>query len=74
MKYGITWYVGDGEHDYEESGSDEYTTLKELLDGLYERVTGVFGEELLFDALDYGRQDSIHWITDDYGFAFYRST
>lgn len=74
MKYGITWFVGDGEHDYEEAGRQEYGTLRELLlDGLL-AGGAAFGPELLFEALVGGCQDTIYWITDDFGFAFYRAT
>lgn len=72
MKYGIRWYVGVGEHDYEEAGEEEYATVGELLtDGLLGRGA-VFGHDLLFEALVDGRQDTVHWVTDDFGFAFYR--
>ncbi len=72
MKYGIIWYVGVGEHDYEEEGRSQYATMAEMLTGLHTMVTLLYGEDLLFDALDYGRQEAIYWVTDTYGFAFYR--
>lgn len=72
VKYGIIWYVGEGEHDYKESARAEYQSVKELLNGLYSSAACVMGEELLFDALFEGRQDTVYWLTDDYGFAFYR--
>lgn len=50
VKYGIRWYVDDGEHSYKDSGHSEHATLRE--------------------ALEYGRQEDIHWITDNFGFAF----
>ena len=73
MSYGISWYVGVGEHDYEETSRQEYDTLRELLlDGLLVKGSAAYGEKALFKALHEGRQDTVHWITDDFGFAFYR--
>lgn len=72
MKYGLCWYAGIDEHDYEETSRAEYATLRELLDALYGKGTQMFGEEMVFDALYEGRQDTIHWVTDNSGFAFYR--
>lgn len=83
MRYGIRWYAGVGEHDYEEHSTAEYATLAELLNGLLNPPTdGVWEwalycthfEDLVFDALDFGRQDSVYWVTDDFGFELYRPT
>ena len=73
MKYGIRWYAGIGEHGYEQCGFSEHDSLQGLFDGLM-KGAGAYGEsdDLLFDALDYGRQDTIYWITDDFGFELYR--
>lgn len=72
MKYGIHWYAGVGEHDYEVTGSNEYASMGELLGGLLAHGSQLLDEDLVFDALHNGPQDVIYWITDDYGFAFYR--
>lgn len=68
MKFGIRWYVGVGEHDYEESGFVEYATMREVFGRLMKEVPD---DEHLFDTLD-GRQDDVYWITDGYGFELYR--
>ncbi len=71
MKYGIRWYVADGDHDYTEEGFSEHSSLLDLLTAMMHRAVPQFGEELLFQALVDGRQDTIHWLTDDYGFELY---
>lgn len=68
MKYGIVWYTGIGEHDYTESGRSEHDSMRSLFTGLMAQVNDM----LLFGALEDGRQDTIYWVTDDFGFAFYR--
>lgn len=72
MRYGIIWYVGVGEHDYEESHRTEYTDVPDLFDGLRQGVCPRYGDDMLFAALDNGRQDSVYWVTDDFGFALHR--
>lgn len=71
MRYGLRWYEGVGEHDYEECADFTYATLPELLSGLVREGRKRFPDDRIFAALDEGRQDAIHWITDDYGFEFY---
>lgn len=68
MRFGIRWYVGVGEHDYEESGFVEYATMREVFERFMQEVPD---DEHLFETLD-GRQDSVYWITDDHGFELYR--
>lgn len=72
MKYGLAWHVGVGEHDYEEISRQEFGTVADLLTCLAHRGSLAYGADALFDALEDGRQDTIHWVTDDFGFAFYR--
>lgn len=72
MKYGICWYTGVGEHDYEESSRGEFASVAEVLESLLAVTRTFASEDLLFDALDYGRQDTIYWLTDDFGFALFR--
>jgi hypothetical protein len=73
MKFGIRWYEGEGVHDYKEVGFSERSSLMDLLKELHWYVVEQHGhsEDHLFDALDAGRQDSIYWVTDNFGFAFY---
>lgn len=71
MKYGISWYVGHGEHDYRETERREYSSLKDLLDGLLMTGIDACGEDELFEALVSGRQDTVYWLRDDIGFSLY---
>lgn len=68
MKYGVRWYVGDGEHGYKELEFAEFVLLPDLLD----RLLSEMPEDWLFDALCDGRQEAIYWATDDFGFELYR--
>lgn len=72
MRYGISWYTGVGENDYEESGREEYESVGDLLRDLHVRSAALVGEEFLFEALLSGPQEVIYWLTDYCGFAFYR--
>ncbi len=72
MRYGIRWYKGVGEHDYEETLASEFASVGELLESLH-AVAGTFATvDDLFDAFVSGRQDTIYWIYDDFGFELYR--
>lgn len=68
-RFGVRWYDGHGEHDYKQSGFSEYETMLQLFAGLMARVAD---DQQLFDALSDGRQDTIYWVTDGFGFALYR--
>lgn len=72
MKFGIRWYVGVGEHGYKEDGHSEYRNMAELLKGLHMTVSLDYSEEALFEALCTGQDEDIYWVTDDFGFSFYR--
>jgi hypothetical protein len=72
MAYGIQWYEGVGEHDYKETRSSEFESMRELLESLSAVARTYANDDLLFEALEGGPQEVIYWVTDDFGFAFYR--
>lgn len=72
MKFGIRWYTGVGEHDYKETQASEFRSMTELLESLVAVTKTFASEKHLLDALVSGPQDTIYWLTDDFGLSFYR--
>lgn len=72
MRYGIRWYRGVGEHDYEMAKEGDFDSVTDVFESLLAVARTFASEERLFNALDFGRQDAIYWLTDDFGFELYR--